>query len=137
MAKKEEVKHKEDKLFEKVVIAACVVSIAIAVIVLFLNKDEPYSVIYIKSYSNYAKENFSFTYVVESHETKSSMYEVGIFLGNSSVQNDSFQLDAGNTERTVNFPVSNETQFPAKVEAIATVNNRNYSVHFWLSGFGG
>lgn len=139
MARKEEVRHaeKKDRMFEKVVIAACVVSIAIVAILLFLNNAEPYSVVYIKSYSNYVKGNVSFTYVVESHEAKPSSYNTEVLFQNSTIQTDSFQIVSGSAERTVSFQVRNDTQFPAKVEVIARVNERNYSVHFWLQGFEG
>lgn len=142
--KKEETKHagkgvgiEEDIMMKKIVLAACVVAIVFAIIFIALNREQSYSVVYLKSYSNYVNGNVSFTYVVESHEDKPSMYNVEIYLSNSSVQNDSFQIDSGSVERSISFPIRNDTQFPAEVEVITSVNGMNYSVHFWLQGFEG
>jgi uncharacterized membrane protein len=127
-------KEEKDNLLEKVILAACIVALVVTVALLLFRKEEPYSVIYLKSYYNYFKDNVSFSYVVESHENKPSSYSVEVWLSNSTVKNDSFQIDSGSIERSVTFPVSNQTQFPAKVEVIAKVGTRNYSVHFWLWG---
>jgi L-lactate permease len=141
--KKEETTHtvkkgeRGDHMVERIVIAACVVAIIFVVIFLVLNREDTYSVVYLKSYSNYVKDNVSFTYAVESHEGKPSSYNVEVLLSNSTVQQDSFQIDSGSIERSVSFPIDNSTQFPAKVEVITKVNGRNYSVHFWLQGFEG
>ncbi len=131
-------KEKSEKTnLDKIILAACIVGIVIVVIMVATNKEDRYSVVYLKSYSNYVKDNVSFTYVVESHEGKPSSYDVEIWLSNSTIQNDSFRIESGSIERSVSFPLQNGTQFPAKVEVIATVNSRNYSVHFWLQGFEG
>jgi hypothetical protein len=130
-------KAKQDTELVKILMAASIAALVFVVLYLAFIKEEPYSVIYIKTYSNYVKGNISFTYVVESHEIKPSTYSTEVLVQNSSVQNDSFQIVSGSAERTVSFQVINETQFPAKVEVIARVNERNYNVHFWLQGFEG
>jgi hypothetical protein len=142
MEKKEErhaVKKEEaaDRMMGKVVIAACIIAVVFAILFITVNKEAPYSVVHLKSYSNYVKGNVSFVYVVESHEDKPSSYDVEILLSNSTVQRDSFQVDSGSVERSVSFSLQNGTKFPAEVEVIAKVNGMNYSVHFWLQGFQG
>lgn len=143
MAKKEgteRTNYKEirEDMEKRIILAACIVAIVFVIIFLALDRETPYSVLYIKSYSNYAKDNVSFTYVVESHEGKPSSYNVEIMLSNSTVQNDSFQIDPGSSiERSVSFPLQNNTQFPAEVEVVSEVNGMNYSVHFWLQGVTG
>lgn len=127
-------REEKDNLLEKVILAACIVALVVTVALLLFRKEEPYSVIYFKSYSNYFKDNVSLTYVIESHEGKASSYDVEVLFVNSTVKRDSFQLESGSIERSVTFPVSNDTQFPAKVEVITKVDARNYSVHFWLWG---
>jgi hypothetical protein len=142
MAKKDEthaVKKEESQVVgvNKVILAACIVAVVFAILFIAWDRDEPYSVVYIKSYSNYVNGNVSFTYVVESHEAKPSSYNTEVLFQNSTIQNDSFQIVSGSAERNASFQIKNDTQFPAKVEVITKVNGRNYSVHFWLLGFEG
>jgi len=141
MDKKTQKTQSDEEIIKLVIIAASVLAVVITVILIFFSREQPYSVLYLKSYSNYLEnKSVSFVYGVESHESKKASYRLSILFNGKSLRNETFELDAGGKREQniiLDLPLDSPSfiyeVFPAKVELLLEVEKRNYTVHFWLS----
>ena len=135
----QEKENKEaDKIIWKAAIIAIILGIIVTAFLIMEAKKESYSSLYLKpdSYQNYINANtVSFTYGVQSYETKRTSYDLKVFLGENQVTGKQFTLEPGQTaEDNISFEIPPDSTFPQKILLNMSANNKEYSVHFWVRG---
>ena len=138
-------KKTTDIIYERAIITALVLSIAISLVYVGATKrsKETFSAIYLVpgQYSNYVEGGtVTYTYGVECFEDKPTQYTLSILLEGTLIKKKEFELcQKGKYSRTKievedEFMMPKEITYPAKVNLQLAEGENNYEVGFWLRG---